>query len=741
MKRIAGLILVLTLLIASGAGAQLPKTINYQGVLTDGMGTVVPDGSYELDLRLYTVSTGGSPVWECTETVTVSKGIFNAVLGNSCLLTPDFSELYYLGISVEGEVELTPRTALTSSAYSLNSLAVHGTANRFPSDGEVGVGTTNPQAMLEVYYESTASNDAAIMINNSSDPMGQNLLSFAFSGSEQASLRKPNNGDFFLSSGNGIVLRTGGTNSMKLLSGGNAGIGVDNPLEMLDVDGGVRIANSTGANAGTMRWSGSDFEGYTGSEWVSFTGAGSGSLPSGSTGQTLRYFESGWVATSSLFNAGAYIGIGTTTPEEKLHVYGTGIEGIIVESDNATAYTTLTLKTEAGAYDHLKLVKYAHSASGTKSGVSRANLSVVETGSTDGGPLMLSVDTANPIYFATGGTERMRIDGDGPVNVSSELKVGSDTQDGYMGLYKNGSPDPVIELEQDGDDGGQLSVNDSNGNTVFNVNNDSNGDGAIFLLRRSATQNGLVVDGNYLGTENPQVSITGSSRSTVFNMDNSGNSSVELPLESICRSEILDEPGVASINGNNSVSIDASHTTILSRTITVPASGYVLAMAASQINIIHTNGSESYCNFGVSDEEYPLPLTQDVNVGIPHTAPTGTYCLAAAPHGLFEVGSAGTYTFYYLGFRITPSDNIESIDSQLTLVYIPTSYGTVTPTMAGGSEEPEVETAARRGLSSAEIASERAASVADNEARIRDELAQMQDRLDQLKRELERIVD
>ncbi|MBD3179412.1 MAG: hypothetical protein GF417_07270, partial [Candidatus Latescibacteria bacterium] len=402
MKRITGLIVILTLLIASGAGAQLPRTINYQGVLTDGMGTVVPDGSYELTLRLYTVSTGGSPLWECTETVTVSKGIFNAVLGSSCVLTPDFSELYYLGISVEGEAELAPRTALTSSAYSLNSLAVHGIGNRFPSDGEVGVGTINPGAMLEVYYESTASNDAAIMINNSSDPMGQNLLSFAFSGSEQASLRKPNNGDFFLSSNNGFVLKTGGTNRMKVLSGGNTGIGIETPLEMLDVDGGIRIANSTGTNAGTMRWSGSDFEGYTGSGWVSFTGAGSGSLPSGSTGQTLRHYEGGWVATSSLFNAGAYIGIGTTTPEEKLHVYGTGMEGIIVESSNAIANTSLTLKTQAGAHDHLKLVKYGHSASATKAGVSRANLSVIETGSPDGGPLMLSVDTANPMYFVTG---------------------------------------------------------------------------------------------------------------------------------------------------------------------------------------------------------------------------------------------------------------------------------------------------------------------------------------------------
>jgi hypothetical protein len=46
------------------------------------------------------------------------------------------------------------------------------------------------------------------------------------------------------------------------------------------------------------------------------------SLPSGSAGQTLRYTGSNWAANSVLFNNGTNIGIGTTSPVEKLDVNG-----------------------------------------------------------------------------------------------------------------------------------------------------------------------------------------------------------------------------------------------------------------------------------------------------------------------------------------------------------------------------------------------------------------------------------
>ena len=45
---------------------EIPETISYQGILTDGSSIVVPDGSYNLMFVLYDSETNGSTVW--TET-------------------------------------------------------------------------------------------------------------------------------------------------------------------------------------------------------------------------------------------------------------------------------------------------------------------------------------------------------------------------------------------------------------------------------------------------------------------------------------------------------------------------------------------------------------------------------------------------------------------------------------------------------------------------------------------------
>ena len=48
----------------------------------------------------------------------------------------------------------------------------------------------------------------------------------------------------------------------------------------------------------------------------------SGLMPSGTSGQTLRHNDSGWIANDFLYNNGTNIGIGTTSPSAMLHVYG-----------------------------------------------------------------------------------------------------------------------------------------------------------------------------------------------------------------------------------------------------------------------------------------------------------------------------------------------------------------------------------------------------------------------------------
>lgn len=64
--------------------------------------------------------------------------------------------------------------------------------------------------------------------------------------------------------------------SMTLSAVGNLGVGTSAPVEMVDVNGGVRVGSTVNTNAGTIRWTGTDFEGRKGSSWVSLTGAGKG---------------------------------------------------------------------------------------------------------------------------------------------------------------------------------------------------------------------------------------------------------------------------------------------------------------------------------------------------------------------------------------------------------------------------------------------------------------------------------
>jgi hypothetical protein len=59
---------------------------------------------------------------------------------------------------------------------------------------------------------------------------------------------------------------------------GKVGIGTTNPSEALEVAGGVKVGNTTNANAGTIRWTGADLEVYDGSSWKSLTATGGGNV-------------------------------------------------------------------------------------------------------------------------------------------------------------------------------------------------------------------------------------------------------------------------------------------------------------------------------------------------------------------------------------------------------------------------------------------------------------------------------
>ncbi|RCK73944.1 MAG: Phage tail fiber protein [Ignavibacteriae bacterium] len=104
--------------------AQIPRTISYQGVLTDSLGNPKPDGMYTFTFRLYDVSTGGSAIWTEIKDVLVKRGLFSTILGDQTSFEPNvkFDRQYWLGIKPGAEPELPQRIPLTSVGYSLNSL-------------------------------------------------------------------------------------------------------------------------------------------------------------------------------------------------------------------------------------------------------------------------------------------------------------------------------------------------------------------------------------------------------------------------------------------------------------------------------------------------------------------------------------------------------------------------------------------------------------------------------------------
>ncbi len=124
MKRLIFLGLVLGLCAAHKTFAQIPETLSYQAMLAGATGKALPDGQYQLTFTLYDTAMAGQALWTESQMVEVKDGIFEAILGSNNGLKVPFDKPYWLGIKVGSEAELTPRTRLTATAYSLHARTV-----------------------------------------------------------------------------------------------------------------------------------------------------------------------------------------------------------------------------------------------------------------------------------------------------------------------------------------------------------------------------------------------------------------------------------------------------------------------------------------------------------------------------------------------------------------------------------------------------------------------------------------
>ena len=144
------------------------------------------------------------------------------------------------------------------------------------------------------------------------------------------------------SRGAGLVER------MRITQGGDVGINTQEPLAKLDVNGSLAVRGTVSFTGPLYINEGNRLLMVDNEGNVSATSTVS--VPSGTTGQTLRYGSNAWEATSTIYVANSgNVGIGTTSPSAALHIYPrTDTEGVRVVSSN---YSPLVIRNSSDEAD------------------------------------------------------------------------------------------------------------------------------------------------------------------------------------------------------------------------------------------------------------------------------------------------------------------------------------------------------------------------------------------------------
>ncbi|GAM10088.1 hypothetical protein OR1_02375 [Geobacter sp. OR-1] len=124
MTRFALTLALLMALCGSALAASIPTTLSYQGTMVDKSGQPVTD-TKSIVFNLYSVATEGIAFWTETQTIAITNGKFTAQLGANVANPLDLEKFggdTWLGLTINGEPEMTPREKMTSVPYAFNGV-------------------------------------------------------------------------------------------------------------------------------------------------------------------------------------------------------------------------------------------------------------------------------------------------------------------------------------------------------------------------------------------------------------------------------------------------------------------------------------------------------------------------------------------------------------------------------------------------------------------------------------------
>jgi hypothetical protein len=193
------------------------------------------------------------------------------------------------------DINVTDTRATILTNYSSNNIPLeiksYGNTNQLflATTGYVGIGTSNPQTELHI---AGISGWAELRLAGSTAGSGGSLE--FYSGSVQL-------GDIYMGSSKDLTFRVNGASTvMYIKSDGNVGIGTTSPDEKLRVSGKIK------ADAVYV------YDGLT---------TGQTGIGASSSGGDLRFYQNGSIG--AVITTTGNVGIGTTSPQEYLHIVGT----------------------------------------------------------------------------------------------------------------------------------------------------------------------------------------------------------------------------------------------------------------------------------------------------------------------------------------------------------------------------------------------------------------------------------
>lgn len=475
MRTLRVKLMMMVLFVAQFAfGQGVPATMNYHGKLENNDGTPL-NGVYSIRFAMYVEAVGGATFWSETHAaVTIGEGIFDVRLGS---VTPFPADLFthptlYLGIKVNNDGEMTPRSLLSSVPFAM----VAGDAeedvwtlsgdNIYRSSGNVGIGTSSPTTKLEISGTVKATNTSLF----AAGMMGTGNAMGVFGDADGAGLY----GKGGLYGVWGVADLDRSANALAGYFDGKVGIGTTTPAVKLDVSGTIKATNNDFLAIG-VQGKGNGF-----GVWGEAPGAG-------------VYGKGGlygvWGVADLTVSANAVagyfdgkVGVGII-PQTQLDVSGgqISVRGKGAPTSGKTlelAYNTTSNQGEVFPYDRSsnEYLPMRIDASLVKINASAESGNVsIGTSNNEGRLHIYNGTFTGPELYVEGGSST---EGDIAWRTGEHLQMGqwnpeTDTYANIMTLFSNHSMslyntegEAMISLvtTENGTDGGQISLYDSEGN-------------------------------------------------------------------------------------------------------------------------------------------------------------------------------------------------------------------------------------------------------------------------------------